>query len=127
KEHAADARVTLLTSPSGAAAARHSGVVDDAIVYAAPWTPHPGTGLAADPAGRSRAIAEDQAPIRRLAAQRFDAAVIFTVCTQSPLPAALMCRLAGIPLRLAHCRENPYDLLTDWVPDRERLEAGMRH
>ena len=45
----------------------------------------------------------------------FDAAVIFTVCTQSALPAALMCRLAGIPLRLAHSRENPYELLTDWV------------
>jgi ADP-heptose:LPS heptosyltransferase len=35
--------------------------------------------------------------------------------------------MAGIPLRLAHCRENPYDLLTDWVPDREVVEDGMRH
>ena len=26
---------------------------------------------------------------------------------------------AGIPRRLAYCRENPYQLLTDWVPDRE--------
>src|SRR5581483_7258045 len=26
---------------------------------------------------------------------------------------------AGIPRRLAHCRENPYQLLTDWIPDPE--------
>jgi lipopolysaccharide heptosyltransferase II len=127
KEHAADAQVTLLASPSGAAVAGYCDVVDDTIVYAAPWTRHPGTGLAMDPGQAAQALAEDHALIRRLAAQRFDAAVIFTVCTQSALPAALVCRLAGIPLRLAHCRENPYDLLTDWVPDRETLEAGMRH
>jgi lipopolysaccharide heptosyltransferase II len=124
KAHAPDADVTLLTSPSGAAAARHCDAVDDTIVYAAPWTRHPGTG---DAAQAAQAIAEDRALVRRLAQQRFDAAVIFTVCTQSPLPAALMCRLGGIPLRLAHCRENPYDLLTDWVPDQESLAAGMRH
>jgi lipopolysaccharide heptosyltransferase II len=45
--------------------------------------------------------------------------VIFTTYTQSALPAALLCQLAGIPLRLAHCREIPYDLLSDWVPDPE--------
>ncbi len=124
KTCAPDAHVTLLTSPSGAAAAARCDSVDDVIVYAAPWTRHPGTGEV----GRAaQAMDEDHALIRRLAEQRFDAAIIFTVCTQSPLPAALVCRLAGIPLRLAHCRENPYDLLTDWVPDRELLEAGMRH
>ena len=30
------------------------------------------------------------------------------------------CRLAGIPLRLAHCRENPYGLLSDWVAGTRR-------
>jgi lipopolysaccharide heptosyltransferase II len=54
-----------------------------------------------------------------LAARRFDAAVVFTTYTQSALPAALLCWLAGIPLRLAHCRENPYHLLTDWVAEPE--------
>jgi len=43
------------------------------------------------------------------------------------LPAALFCRLAGIPLRLAHSRENPYNLLTDWVAETDRLRDGMRH
>src|SRR5690348_15814856 len=27
--------------------------------------------------------------------------------------------LAGIPRRLAHCRENTYHLLTDWIPEPE--------
>ena len=64
--------------------------------------------------------------IGRLKAMRFDAAVIFTTFSQSPLPAALLCLLAEIPLRLAHCHENPYGLLTDWVPDPEP-EREVRH
>ena len=31
----------------------------------------------------------------------------------------MLAYLADIPLRLAYCRENPYQLLTDWVPDPE--------
>jgi lipopolysaccharide heptosyltransferase II len=31
-----------------------------------------------------------------------------------------------VPRRLAHCRENPYQLLTDWVPDPEPTRA-VRH
>jgi lipopolysaccharide heptosyltransferase II len=38
----------------------------------------------------------------------------------------MLCYLAGIPLRLAHCRENPYQLLTDWVADPEP-GAMFRH
>jgi lipopolysaccharide heptosyltransferase II len=75
------------------------------------------------PGADSRA---DCSMVRRLRARNFDAAVVFTVYTQSPLPAALMCYLAGIPLRLAHCRENPYQLLTDWVPEPEP-ERFLRH
>lgn len=110
-------RLTLLTSPSGAAVARAIADIDDVIEYEAPWMkatvmPHSG--------------AMDLGLIERLRQERFEAAVIFTVYSQSPLPAALMCLLAGIPLRLAHCRENPYRLLTDWVrePEPERM---VRH
>jgi lipopolysaccharide heptosyltransferase II len=98
--------LTLLSSPSGAAALPFVPELDDAIAWSAPWT-------------KSAAPAATPAPIATLAARAFDAAVIFTTYTQSALPAALLCQLAGIPLRLAHCRENPYDLLTDWVPDPE--------
>jgi ADP-heptose:LPS heptosyltransferase len=34
--------------------------------------------------------------------------------------------LAGIPRRLAYCRENPYGLLTDWIPDPEPFDL-VRH
>ena len=59
-----------------------------------------------------------------LSARRFDAAVIFTVYSQSPLPAALLLLQAGVPLRLAHCRENPYGLLTQWGREREPAERS---
>ena len=64
--------------------------------------------------------------VRKLREQRFDAAVIFSVFSQNPLPAAFLCHLADIPLRLAYCRENPYHVLTHWVPDPEP-RAGIRH
>jgi lipopolysaccharide heptosyltransferase II len=102
--------LTLLSSASGAAALPFVPELDDAIAWSAPWTK----------SARSAATgAAAPAPIATLAARAFDAAVIFTTYTQSALPAALLCQLARIPLRLAHCRENPYDLLSDWVPDPE--------
>lgn len=110
-------RLTLLTSTSGSAIAELLPELDDVIVYDAPWMKE-GSGVA--DAGTDRAF------IDGLRAQQFDAAVIFTVHTQSPLPAATMAYLAGIPRRLAHCHENPYDLLTDWVPDPE-TEQPLRH
>ncbi|HEX7022870.1 MAG TPA: lipopolysaccharide heptosyltransferase II [Trueperaceae bacterium] len=109
--------LTLLASPAGRALADLVPEVAETLVYDAPWVkggPETGDGR------------QDDAMIARLRAGRFDAAVIFTVYSQNPLPAALMCRLAGIPLRLAHCRENPYRLLTDWVPDTEP-GTGVRH
>ena len=111
------ARLTLLASPSGAAALPYLPMLDDAIAYAAPWVRQP----AASP------VAKDHQVMTALAAGGFDAAIVFSVCTQSALPAAMLCRLAGIPLRLAYSRENPYELLSHWVPDTERIETGMRH
>ena len=115
KESRAGRRLTLLTSPSGAAVASLIPEVDDVLVFEAPWMkPAPATPHA------------DLALVERLRERTFDAAVIFTVFTQSPLPAAYVCHLAGIPQRLAHCRENPYHLLTDWVPERDTRDEA-RH
>ena len=101
-------RVTLLTSAAGAAVAPFVPEIDDVMVFAAPWMKATGG-----------APTLDAEMIARLASGRFDAAVISTVYSQNPLPAAYMCYLAGIPRRLAHCHENPYQLLTDWLPDPE--------
>lgn len=117
------ASITLLGTPSVAAAASHLPMIDAAWPAAMPWTAQGAAQRdAAAPLGEAEHVL-----VARLAQGGFDAAVIFTVCTQSPLPAALLCRMAGIPLRLAHCRENPYALLTDWVPETDRIAAGMRH
>jgi ADP-heptose:LPS heptosyltransferase len=109
-------RITLLTSGGGAAAAELLPEVDEILVYEAPWMKRgpAGTGY-----GTGRGGGTDRAMIDALRRRRFDAAVIFTVYSQTPLPAALMCHLADVPLRLAHCRENPYRLLTDHVPESE--------
>ena len=117
KESRHGRRLTLLTSRAGAALTEHLPMVDDVWTYDAPWVKHPDT--LGDPVA-------DLDMIDRLLAGRFDAAVIFTVYSQSPLPAAMMCWLAGIPLRLAHCRENPYELLTDRVPEIEP-DSHVRH
>lgn len=109
-------RITLLTSAGGAAAAPFIPEIDDTIEYAAPWMK----------ASNQHKPDADLAMIATLRERRFDAAVIFTTYSQSPLPAAMLCYLAGISLRLAHCRENPYQLLTHWVRDQEPHEQ-VRH
>jgi lipopolysaccharide heptosyltransferase II len=109
--------ITLLTSASGAQAGHLMSCVDDVWSYEAPW-------MKGYQAGDSTAAA--CALISRLRHQVFDAAILFTVYSQNPLPAALMCWLADIPLRAAHCRENPYHLLTDWFPEPEP-ESYIRH
>lgn len=110
-------RVTLLTSPAGAAAAALVPEIDHVIVYDAPWL-------------KATSPRSDSSPEYALAEQlrqlHFDAAIIFTVYSQNPLPTAFLFYLADIPLRLAHCRENPYQLLTDWVPDPEPY-TQIRH
>ncbi|AOB32559.1 glycosyl transferase [Bordetella sp. H567] len=103
-------RLTLLASRSGAAIARHVPEIDEVIVYEAAWVKNAGS-----PPDTYHATVD------RLRACRFDAAVIFTVYSQSALPAALMCHAAGIPRVLAYSRENPYHLISDWVREVEPL------
>ena len=111
---AAPRHVTLLGSIAGCEVARQVPEIDATLALDAPWMA----------VGRDAPVNTDF--VARLAAYRFDAAVIFTCYSQSALPAAMLCGQAGIPLRLGHCRENPYALLTDWIRDPEP-EAGIRH
>jgi lipopolysaccharide heptosyltransferase II len=108
--------LTLLTSKANAGLAPFLGDVDEVLGYDAPWH---GCKDTLDPE-------PDLAMVDALRARHFDAAAIFTVYSQNPLPAAMLCYLAGIPRLLAHCRENPYGLLTDWVCETEP-QHGVRH
>lgn len=116
KASAPGRHLTLFTSSAGAAIAQHLDDIDDLIVYDAPWANPRPHGTPRDHA----------AMIARLSGGNFDAAAIFTVYSQNPLPAATLCFQAGIARRLAHCRENPYSLLTDWVVEPEP-HASVRH
>ncbi len=117
KESHSKRQITLLTSRAGQAIASRIPEIDHIIVYDAPWL------KATSPRENSRTEFEMVEQLRSLG---FDAAVIFTVFSQNPLPSAFMCYLADIPLRLAHCRENPYQMLTDWVLEPEPHQ-GIRH
>ncbi len=117
KETVPDRELVLLTGSVAGQVAPLVPAIDRCLVYDAPWIKAT--------APRMTQV-EDFVMIRRLREEQFDAAVIFTVFSQNPMASALLCYLAGIPLRLAHCRENPYQLLTDWVKDPEP-ETGIRH
>lgn len=113
---APDRRITLLCAPAGAALGPYLPDIDAVLPYAAPWLTE-GTGVGC--AARLDWIAG-------LGAQGFDGAVIFTGYRDSALPAALVCQLAGIPMRAAWCRDTPHGLLTHALADPEP-GAMVRH
>jgi lipopolysaccharide heptosyltransferase II len=113
KESLPQAELTLLASPIGAAIGRLNPFVDRVIAYQAPWM-DPWQRLPQDLERERRAIAA-------VRARRFDAAVIFTSFRQSPLPAAYLCYLAGVPLRLGATNDGAGSLLTTRHKHVERL------
>jgi ADP-heptose:LPS heptosyltransferase len=98
----ADGPLTLLCGPRGEAAARLLPGVDDVIVEVAPWIdPEP------PPVRREGCMRV----VERVAARAPREAVIFTSFHQSPLPTALLLRLAGVPRIAAIGVEYPGSLL----------------
>jgi len=99
--HGAD-RVTLLCGPRGRRAAELLPGVNRLVVWRAPWIdPEPEP---VDRAGVDELVDE-------LAALRLDAAVIFSSFHQSPLPTALVLRMAGVPFVAATSVDYPGALL----------------
>ncbi len=94
--------VDVLASRQGAEAARLLPAVEAVVEFDAPWSgeqpptvEHPTVGALVD----------------RLAARAYDEAVIFTSYHQSPLPMALLARLAGVPFVAAASDDYPGSLL----------------
>ena len=104
-----DCSISLLTSSMAKGITTSIPEIDECIVWDAPWVK--GT--------EGADLNELNAICKTIQNKEFDAAVIFTVFSQNPLPTAMLPTLAGIPRRLAYCRENPYHLLTHWVPEEE--------
>jgi ADP-heptose:LPS heptosyltransferase len=95
-------RVTLLCGPRGRQAAALLPGVDEIVCWRAPWIdPEPGPVEAA-------AVA---ALVSRIAGLRIGAAFVFGSFHQSPLPTALVLRLAGVPWIGATCVDYPGSLL----------------
>ncbi len=94
--------VDLLTSPAAAPAGALLPGVRDVLTFDAPWT-----GLTPPPVEREAV----RRLVDELASRRYDAAVVFTSFHQSPLPMALLARLAGIPLVAATSEDYPGALL----------------
>ena len=107
------ASLTLLTSPVGAQVARLNPDIDAVIEYSAPWM-DPWRELPQD-------SQREQQMIETIRAGAFDGAIIFTSFRQSSLPAAYLCYLADIPLRLAASIDGPGSLLTTRHKHPERM------
>ena len=108
--------LSLLTSTSGAMVGSRLDDVRHVITADVIW-------MKAAAAGSGAKILDIAAVLRD---HNFDGCVIFHSYSQSPLPAAMLCHLAGIPRQLAYCRENPYYLISDWIRESEP-ESLVRH
>jgi ADP-heptose:LPS heptosyltransferase len=99
---AASEHVTLLAGPRGLAAAALLPGVDELLCWQAPW-------IDPDPEPVRPELLEE---VRATVAERgFDRAVVFTSFHQSPLPTALLLRLAGVPWIGAISEDYPGSLL----------------
>ena len=81
-------RVTLLCGPRGRQAARLLPGVDDVLFWRAPWI---------DPEPDPVDPVEIAALVARVSALAVDRALVFGSFHQSPLPTALLLRMAGVP------------------------------
>ncbi|MGD9483259.1 glycosyltransferase family 9 protein [Streptomyces sp. TRM70308] len=95
-------RVTFLCGPRGEAAARMLPGVDEVLVWEAPWAgPDP---VPVEPDDVAAIVAE-------LSARRCDSALVLASAHQSPLPTALVLRLAGVARVAADSVHYPGGLL----------------
>lgn len=115
--------VTFLAGPRGRAAAELLPSVDDIIEWQAPWVDFDSPELTA---GHVDALVKQ---LRDVAPERV---YIFTSFHQSPLPLALICRMASVPWVGAISEDYPGTLLDlrhhapDGIPEPERALSLAR-
>ncbi|CAL9395920.1 glycosyltransferase family 9 protein [Streptomyces sp. Tu 3180] len=111
--------VTLLCGPHGAPAARLLPGVDEVLVWDAPWA-----GFQPPPVRRE----EIDGLVAAVTAVEADTALILTSFHQSPLPTALLLRLAGIRFLAADSEDYPGSLLDvrhHRAPHAHEAEAAL--
>jgi ADP-heptose:LPS heptosyltransferase len=108
---AATGPVTLLCGARGRAAAELLPGVGEIVEWTAPWIdPEPG-----------RLAATDALALVALLRRRFAEAIVLTSYHQSPLPLALLLRMADVPSIAAVCEDYPGSLLDV----RQRPDDGL--
>lgn len=95
-------RLAMLSGPRGRAAARLLPGVDELLTWHCPWI---------DPEPDVLRRDDIDALVATIAEKRFDRAVVFTSFHQSPLPTALVLRMAGVPWVSAISVDYPGSLL----------------
>jgi ADP-heptose:LPS heptosyltransferase len=106
KENLPQARLTLMASPGGSLAAPLLPWVDEVLTWRVLWQDL--GRLEFDPAREWQLVSE----LRKC---QFDAVIMLTSFNQSPHPPALLCSLAGIPLRVGESKEKGGNVLTTEV------------
>ena len=109
---ASAAQVVLLCGPRGRAAAELLPGVDQAVEWELPWI---------EPDPRPVDPAAQRAFVAHIAALAIDEAVVLTSFHQSPLPLALLLRMAGVPRISAISDDYPGSLLDV----RHRVPLGI--
>lgn len=112
-------RVTFLAGPAGEAAAWLLPGIDDVWAWEAPWV-----GFDPPPVSRART----EAVIDHIAAAGVDAAIVLTSFHQSPLPLALLLRMAGVGHIAATSVDYPGALLDvrhPYVEDLHEVEQSL--
>lgn len=115
KESAKGRKITLLTSTVGQKVTPYIPEIDEVIEYDVPWEKNDGQFQ----------TNEFFSLIKILKERQFDAAVIFTSFSQDSFPAAIITYLAEIRCRLAYSTQNPFRLLTHYLPNTEPFTPLM--
>ena len=111
--------LTFLAGPSGAEAAALLPGVDDLLVFDAPWVPYVPSPV------DERTIDTLIAGVR---ARSIDEAIVLTSFHQSPLPLALLLRLAGVGRISATCVDYPgalLDIRHTYDPELHEVEQAL--
>lgn len=119
KETRPQACLTLMASPAGSLAAPLLPWVDAVLTWRPLWQ-----ALHQAPNN----IEQTWELVETLRSRQFDGAIILTSFKQSPHPPALLCQLAGIPLRLGASKETGECLtqrLTDLPDDLHQVERNL--
>lgn len=104
------ARIDLLASPAGAAAAPLLPDVTEVLSASVVWQQ-----ISGGPEETEAQVRAEHALLERIRAGRYDAMLVFTSPTQTPWPAAYVGLLAGIPIRAVHSAEFGGAVATHWV------------